>query len=48
MDKDRFGGIARLYGEEALQCFSKAHVAIIGIGGVGSWAVESLARSGAR
>ena len=43
---DRFGGIARLYGVVALEKFSQAHVAIIGIGGVGSWAVESLARSG--
>jgi tRNA A37 threonylcarbamoyladenosine dehydratase len=43
---DRFGGIARLYGTEGLEKFSRAHVAVIGIGGVGSWAVESLARSG--
>lgn len=43
---DRFGGIARLYGETALQRFLSARVAVIGVGGVGSWAVESLARSG--
>lgn len=43
---ERFGGIARLYGAAALEKFSRAHVAIIGIGGVGSWAVEALARSG--
>ena len=43
---ERFGGIARLYGTAALEKFSHAHVAIIGIGGVGSWAVEALARSG--
>lgn len=42
----RFGGISRLYGETALRKFLHAHVLIIGIGGVGSWAVESLARSG--
>jgi len=42
----RFGGIARLYGQAALQRFFQARVAVIGIGGVGSWAVESLARSG--
>ncbi|NJM37335.1 MAG: tRNA threonylcarbamoyladenosine dehydratase [Akkermansiaceae bacterium] len=42
----RFGGIARLYGQAALDHFLKARVAVIGIGGVGSWAVESLARSG--
>ena len=42
----RFGGIARLYGVSALASFSKSHVAVIGIGGVGSWAAEALARSG--
>ncbi|MES9971584.1 MAG: tRNA cyclic N6-threonylcarbamoyladenosine(37) synthase TcdA [Candidatus Thiodiazotropha sp.] len=42
----RFGGIARLYGQQALQRFSYSHVAVIGVGGVGSWAVEALARSG--
>jgi tRNA threonylcarbamoyladenosine dehydratase len=41
----RFGGIARLYGEAALQRFRNAHVCVIGVGGVGSWAVEALARS---
>ncbi|MDF7670553.1 tRNA cyclic N6-threonylcarbamoyladenosine(37) synthase TcdA [Orbaceae bacterium ESL0721] len=42
----RFSGIARLYGEPALINFSKAHICVIGIGGVGSWVAESLARSG--
>lgn len=42
----RFGGIARLYGRDSLERFLGARVAVIGIGGVGSWAVESLARSG--
>ena len=42
----RFGGIARLYGGEALSRALAAHVVVIGIGGVGSWAVEALARSG--
>ena len=42
----RFSGIARLYGETALEKFHNAHVCIVGIGGVGSWAAESLARSG--
>ncbi len=42
----RFGGIMRLYGLTAMQRFSQARVAVIGIGGVGSWAVEALARSG--
>jgi tRNA threonylcarbamoyladenosine dehydratase len=41
----RFGGVARLYGPEALERFEHAHVAVIGIGGVGSWVVEALARS---
>ncbi len=41
----RFGGIARLYGADALQRFEKAHIAVVGIGGVGSWAAEGLARS---
>lgn len=42
----RFGGIARLYGTAALTRFRAAHVMVVGIGGVGSWAVEALARSG--
>jgi tRNA A37 threonylcarbamoyladenosine dehydratase len=43
---DRFGGIARLYGQEALERFMSSRVAVIGVGGVGSWAVEALVRSG--
>lgn len=42
----RFGGINRLYGTEALNRLSHAHAIVIGIGGVGSWAAEALARSG--
>ncbi len=42
----RFAGVARLYGESGLQAFEKAHVLVAGLGGVGSWAVEALARSG--
>ncbi|ABR75135.1 tRNA cyclic N6-threonylcarbamoyladenosine(37) synthase TcdA [Actinobacillus succinogenes] len=42
----RFGGIGRLYGPEGLARLRQAHIAVIGIGGVGSWAVEALARSG--
>ena len=45
-NSQRFGGIARLYGENALQCFQQSHICVIGIGGVGSWAAEALARSG--
>lgn len=42
----RFGGVARLYGPQALERFAAAHVCVIGIGGVGSWAAEALARCG--
>ena len=42
----RFGGIGRLYGAGALERLRGARVAVAGIGGVGSWAVEALARSG--
>jgi tRNA A37 threonylcarbamoyladenosine dehydratase len=42
----RFGGIARLFGDENLQRLRESHVCVIGLGGVGSWAVEALARSG--
>lgn len=41
----RFGGIARLYGEQALHRFQTTSICVIGIGGVGSWATEALARS---
>ena len=41
----RFGGVERLYGKNALDCFQKAHVCVIGIGGVGSWAAEALTRN---
>lgn len=42
----RFGGIARLYGQSGLQKLRAAHVCVVGIGGVGTWAAEALARSG--
>jgi tRNA A37 threonylcarbamoyladenosine dehydratase len=45
VDLDRFGGLARLYGREALDKLARAHVCVIGLGGVGSWIVEALARS---
>jgi tRNA A37 threonylcarbamoyladenosine dehydratase len=41
----RFTGVARLYGAAALQRFAAAHVVVVGVGGVGSWAAEALARS---
>jgi tRNA threonylcarbamoyladenosine dehydratase len=40
----RFGGVARLYGEQAAARLRAAHVTVVGIGGVGSWAAEALAR----
>ena len=43
---DRFGGLGRLYGAAALPRLQAAHVAVFGVGGVGSWAVEALVRSG--
>ncbi|WP_257385240.1 tRNA cyclic N6-threonylcarbamoyladenosine(37) synthase TcdA [Tahibacter caeni] len=42
----RFGGVDRLYGRGALARLAAAHVAVVGVGGVGSWSVEALARSG--
>lgn len=42
----RFGGLDRLYGVRGAAHIRAAHVAVVGIGGVGSWAVEALARSG--
>lgn len=46
VDEQRFGGIARLYGQQGLERLAAAHVAVVGIGGVGSWAAEALVRSG--
>src|SRR5690554_3588177 len=46
IDDQRFGGISRLYGSVGLERLANAHVAVVGIGGVGSWAAEALARSG--
>jgi len=46
MTERRFGGIERLFGVEAAQRIFNAHVAVVGVGGVGSWVAESLARSG--
>lgn len=42
----RFGGLERLYGRDGAARIRGAHVAVIGVGGVGSWAAEALARSG--
>jgi len=42
----RFGGIQRLYGKQASDIIQNMHVCVVGLGGVGSWAVEALARTG--
>ena len=44
--EDRFSGIGRLYGAGAMERLRKARVCVVGIGGVGSWSAEALARSG--
>ncbi|MBC3764271.1 tRNA cyclic N6-threonylcarbamoyladenosine(37) synthase TcdA [Neptunicella marina] len=44
-DKERFGGTARLYGQDAPNILANSHVAIAGIGGVGCWVAEALART---
>jgi tRNA A37 threonylcarbamoyladenosine dehydratase len=41
----RFGGVQRLYGAVAARQFQAAHVGVVGVGGVGSWVVEALARN---
>src|SRR5687767_14898717 len=43
---DRFGGVGRLMGRTGLERLRAAHVCVVGVGGVGSWVVEGLARSG--
>lgn len=45
-DDRRFGGVSRLYGAIGLDRLRAAHVAVVGLGGVGSWVVEACARSG--
>ena len=44
--RERFAGIDRLYGQGAVVRYSQCRVAVVGMGGVGSWVVEALARSG--
>lgn len=46
MTDPRFAGIERLYGAGSVAQLTRAHVAVVGLGGVGSWAAEALARSG--
>jgi molybdopterin/thiamine biosynthesis adenylyltransferase len=45
VDERRLSGVARLYGEVGYEVLKKSHVVVIGLGGVGSWAAEALARS---
>jgi len=45
-DDPRFGGIARLYGVDALSRLQASHVVVVGLGGVGTWVAEALARTG--
>lgn len=42
----RFAGVAKIYGDDSFNHYASSHVMVIGIGGVGSWAVEALARTG--
>ena len=42
----RFSGIQRLYGKRGAEALRNAHVLVIGVGGVGCWSVEALARTG--
>jgi len=44
--ENRFGGISRLYGQQAFNILRDSHFCVIGVGGVGSWVAESLARTG--
>ena len=44
--EERFAGLQRLYGKEAYVLLKQLHVGVVGVGGVGSWTVEALARSG--
>lgn len=46
MNEERFGSLARVYGAAQLEKIATAHICVVGLGGVGSWAVEALARCG--
>ncbi len=43
--ENRFGGSRRLYGVDAVELYQRSHVCVVGIGGVGSWVAEALART---
>ena len=42
----RFGGVARLYGSAAVERLNRSSICVVGVGGVGSWTLEALARTG--
>ena len=44
--EEKFGSLSRVYGEEIMQMVAGLHICVIGLGGVGSWAAEALARNG--
>lgn len=44
--EDAFSAVARVYGVAGLERLQHAHVCVVGLGGVGSWAAETLARTG--
>jgi tRNA A37 threonylcarbamoyladenosine dehydratase len=46
LETRRFGGVSRLYGPDLRACFHQSTVVVAGLGGVGSWAAEALARTG--
>jgi tRNA A37 threonylcarbamoyladenosine dehydratase len=41
-----FGALERVYGRQAYHCLSRLRICVVGVGGFGSWAVESIARTG--
>ena len=44
--EEKFGALTRVYGEDVCETLRQSHVCVFGIGGVGSWALESLVSSG--
>jgi tRNA A37 threonylcarbamoyladenosine dehydratase len=44
--EEKFGSLTRVYGEAMVEMFRDLHICVVGVGGVGSWSAESLARSG--
>ncbi len=45
-NEERFGSLDRVYGSQVMQTLANVHICVVGIGGVGSWIVEALARTG--